>query len=651
MACGHCAHLVNSDELQTEENKLKKRERKVEGQLRLTMRRVKRVLRYNKNLKRKLSNRSANFRSKMRALKARVAKLKKMRGPRGYRGKRGARGARGRTGKQGPTGATGARGPRGTKGRRGATGATGPKGVSGAAGPAGPRGRPGRTGRPGATGAKGRQGQRGPRGPRGRPGRKGRPGRTGPAGKTGRTGPRGFTGRKGGRGPRGASRRGSRGPRGIRGSTGPRGRPGKRGPRGLRGSRGPRGRRVVVKPKRPVLKGMRTFFTTKYTGGDGRDHGYVNHRSLRFHKKVTSSSVRLMYYDNMRVYQHRRHGASCRWEIRVDHRHCPSGRIAGDAYIWAAANIHRPREIMGYCRNIRKGWHTAQVYVSPTPGYRADCYTGWYSQQTSWTLEATEVPANSRKKGLSFVTKYTGGDGRDHGWVNHRILRFFKNQGGTAMRLTYNDNLRTHARGGGHSCRWNLMVDNRHCPSGNIGGDAYIWGAANNHRPRVITGYCSGLKRGWHHLRVFVQQTPGYRGSDCYTGWYTQQTSWTLEAEEIRPGRGSRRHYFVTAHPGPDGRDQGYVRGRNLHFQVKRGRPVRLLYYDNLRTYTPHHRGKSCRWEIRVDNRHCPSGRIAGDAYVYFRKNSHRPRTIVGYCRGLKKGHHTARVYVSPTPG
>jgi hypothetical protein len=361
--------------------------------------------------------------------------------------------------------------------------------------------------------------------------------------------------------------------------------------------------------------------------------------------------MRFLYYDNMRVYQHARRGNACRWVIKVDGRDCPSGMIAADVYIWAAANLHRPRVVMGYCKNINHGHHTMQIFVQSTPGYHADCYTGWYANQMSFTMEATEIPRAHRSLGLTYRTSYNGADGRDNGYVTYRNLNFYKSSDASVMRLMYNDNLRTHAGSGGHSCRWTIKVDGRDCSNGAINADQYIWGAMNTHRPRTVMGYCHGLKRGHHRMQIYVGHTPHY-GGDCYTGWYTHQTSWTMEAEEVRMGQGPRRHYAVTKNGPMDGRDSGFINGRVLNFhKASKNTAVRLTYYDNMRTYTPGHGGKSCRWEIMVDGRSCPSGRIGGDAYVYFRKNCHRPRLITGYCKNLPAGHHQVKVRVMPTPG
>jgi len=437
---------------------------------------------------------------------------------------------------------------------------------------------------------------------------------------------------------------GPRGPRGI-GRRGPRGPRGARGPRGSRGPRGPRGanaRRI------PHLWAPKTTFKTAYGPADGRDNGFINGRTLYFTKVVDDSAVRLMYYDNLRVYSRGR-ACACRWEFFVDGRHCPSGRIGGDVYMMGSGNNHRPRELTGYCQRLRKGRHRVQIHVSSTPGYKADCYTGWYSQQTSWTLEAKEVPRKQRfRKGITYKTAYGPADGRDQGYITGRTLYFHKKSSSSAVRVKYADNLRVYAPNGGHACRWMLRIDGKDCRT-HIGGDAYIWGRHNNHRPRVIQGYCRGIRAGRHRLQVYVMPTPGYRGSDCYTGWYSNQMSWTLETEEVP--RGSKDTTFVTK-PGPAyGQDSGWLGNRQLTFTKKRsGSAIRLLYYDNLRVYA-HGGGHACRWMLRVDGKKCPSGDIGGDVYVQGARNNHRPRTITGYCRNLSRGRHKVQVLLAHTPG
>jgi len=400
--------------------------------------------------------------------------------------------------------------------------------------------------------------------------------------------------------------------------------------------------------RRAKLFAPKTTFVTKYGPADGRDHGFVSGRTLYFTKTVADSAVRFMYYDNIRVYSHGPTRA-CRWQLFVDGRKCPSGSIGGDVYMMGAGNNHRPREITGYCEHLSAGRHRLQVYVTRTPGYHGDCYTGWYSNQVSWTLEAKEVPKKQAfRKGLTYRTSYGPADGRDHGYVNGRTLTFYKKSSSSAIRLKYYDNLRVYAAGGGHSCRWMLRVDGKDCPSGGVGGDAYIWGKHNNHRPRVIQGYCKGLKAGAHKVQVWVQHTPHYSG-DCYTGWYSNQVSWTLETEEVP--RNSKDTTFVTKRGPSYGQDHGLLPNRKLSFIKKRqNSAIRLFYYDNLRVYAAGG-GHACRWTLEVDGKPCPSGAIGADVYVWGKRNNHRPRAVTGYCRHLSKGKHTVQVRVAHTPG
>ena len=111
------------------------------------------------------------------------------------------------------------------------------------------------------------------------------------------------------------------------------------------------------------------------------------------------------------------------------------------------------------------------------------------------------------------------------------------------------DNSRT-SGGDGKSCRYELRVDGVSCPSGIIAGDVYrgAIGARspsirrlnhacllpdNAHHPRVLVGYCDGLAAGAHTLQVFVQNSPNFAGSQCFTGWVDTGAATTLEALEI----------------------------------------------------------------------------------------------------------------------
>ena len=76
-------------------------------------------------------------------------------------------------------------------------------------------------------------------------------------------------------------------------------------------------------------------------------------------------------------------------------------------------------------------------------------------------------------------------------------------------------------------------------------------------------------------------------------------------------------------------------------------------YDDNLRTNGS---GQGCRWEIRFNGESCTSpGKVAADVYVSS-QNSHKPHSVIGYCRATASGAFvagevTASVHVMSSPG
>jgi len=92
-------------------------------------------------------------------------------------------------------------------------------------------------------------------------------------------------------------------------------------------------------------------------------------------------------------------------------------------------------------------------------------------------------------------------------------------------------------------------------------------------------------------------------GSDCYTGW---GQSYTLEAEEIPvPFPNNALAVLQLFGDVDDSRNVGYVNRRVLTFTKKEASTVmRFLYSDNLRVGG---NGKWCKWEIRIDDKACPS--------------------------------------------
>ncbi len=130
---------------------------------------------------------------------------------------------------------------------------------------------------------------------------------------------------------------------------------------------------------------------------------------------------------------------------------------------------------------------------------------------------------------IAYATSNGPNDGTDVGQIKSRVLSFSKAKTDTKIRISYTDNLRTH--GSAKGCRWEIRVDGRSCPNQALVYDDYASGNDNTHSSRTVAGYCSGVAAGSHTIGIWVGNTPGYSGSDCYTGW--SSSTWVIEAEEI----------------------------------------------------------------------------------------------------------------------
>merc|ERR1711998_697820 len=102
----------------------------------------------------------------------------------------------------------------------------------------------------------------------------------------------------------------------------------------------------------------------------------------------------------------------------------------------------------------------------------------------------------------------------------------------------------------------------------------------NLHRHHDLMGFCDGISAGNHKMQIMVGQTPGYSGSDCYTGWQASST-WVMDAREVEPNSPLTG---ITGHAGNDGRDSGWVSGRTLEIKKHSdSTTLRLTYQDNFR--------------------------------------------------------------------
>jgi predicted Fe-Mo cluster-binding NifX family protein len=119
-------------------------------------------------------------------------------------------------------------------------------------------------------------------------------------------------------------------------------------------------------------------------------------------------------------------------------------------------------------------------------------------------------------------------DQTDVGQIKSRVLSFSKAKTNTKIRISYTDNLRTN--GSNKACRWEIRVDGGSCPNQALVYNYYTVND-NIHRSRTVVGYCSGVAAGSHTIGIWVDNTPGYSGSDCDTGAWN--STWVIEAEEV----------------------------------------------------------------------------------------------------------------------
>jgi Skp family chaperone for outer membrane proteins len=130
---------------------------------------------------------------------------------------------------------------------------------------------------------------------------------------------------------------------------------------------------------------------------------------------------------------------------------------------------------------------------------------------------------------IAYATGNGPGDDTDVGQIKSRVLRFNKAKTSTKIRISYTDALRTWGTQKG--CRWEIRLDGHSCPNQALVYDDYAWKEDNTHTSRTVVGYCSGVAAGSHTIGIWVGNTPGYSGSDCYTGW--KNSTWVIEAEEV----------------------------------------------------------------------------------------------------------------------
>ena len=83
-------------------------------------------------------------------------------------------------------------------------------------------------------------------------------------------------------------------------------------------------------------------------------------RDMSFVKLSTKSSMRILYYDNLRVIGS---GRWCRWEVKVDGKSCPVP-LAGSVHTSSGDNDHYPATILGECDGFGAGKHKINVAIN-----------------------------------------------------------------------------------------------------------------------------------------------------------------------------------------------------------------------------------------------------------------------------------------------
>jgi hypothetical protein len=104
---------------------------------------------------------------------------------------------------------------------------------------------------------------------------------------------------------------------------------------------------------------------------DTSSDGSSNILTHTFKKKTSTSHLRILYFDNLRVVGH---GKWCRWEATVDGKSCPAP-LAGSVYTYNGDNDHYPGTIVGECPGVSPGNHQVRIRLTRNSG--ADCHTGW----------------------------------------------------------------------------------------------------------------------------------------------------------------------------------------------------------------------------------------------------------------------------------
>merc|ERR1719238_2143725 len=309
----------------------------------------------------------------------------------------------------------------------------------------------------------------------------------------------------------------------------------------------------------------------------------------------------------------------CNWELRIDGKSCSQpSKIGVSMHSQQNDNDHIPVEVVGWCRNIGKGNHRLQIYITRGNG-NSDCYTGWNAHDY---MEAWE-PTSAEMATISYMQRVgtdTGSDGSSS-ILNHN----FKKKTSTAP----------------------------------LAGSVYTHNSDNDHYPATIVGECPGVSPGNHQVRIYLHRSSG---ADCHTGWTPgpRVMHALIEVQEGRavgggaPAKGGNGAKLTVARLTRKNNGEGVdqttsIRYRILNFSKKLSNSlVKVTYAESLRVYG---NGKWCRWSIRVDNKDCNPAVFNAKHTTATSDNDHTPHAIVGACKGLSAGNHRMTIGLTRNGG
>jgi len=381
--------------------------------------------------------------------------------------------------------------------------------------------------------------------------------------------------------------------------------------------------------------------------GDGKDAGMPLNRFMTFSKLQDGTDLKIGYYDTLRVI-----GANkwCMWELMINDKACPSGRITGTIFTKVSEDDHVPCTIVGICKNVPKTepgkTHKLSVMLT-NGGAGSDCYTGWYTNpnQGGFFMETEELLDGQHE--IQYVQDYKI-DNMSSGFSTTRLMSFTKMEELSYMRLFWKDNFRKYSVHGGW-CRWGIYIDgtpSNNFGMGGIGAHIHTNGHDNDYWPKAVVGYIK-VPKGEHKITVRVDRS--HSSLTCTLGWGSNSgtDNWLMEMREV--GRVGERVTWKQQYNQADGRDSSWINYRILDFdKLEDDTEIRFTYSDNFRVHKTSH---NCNWEIRVNGASCPTGVISRSMHTAENDNDHQPGVIAGYCGDLKKGRHQMRIWLTSNSG